>query len=269
MSYPEYDTSVALGAPIECYKFIGELNTYRYTNNNEDVTVDGELYEHLNITRSAIETSSLLDSIQTIDCVVPITCDMAVAYSFLKMPLTLDVEIKAVHRGTNFATDWKLIWQGRSVSFPVADNYSTIRTQSIIQSSLGTQMNQIIFQTSCNHEVGDEHCTVDLDLFTTTTTVTNIKDFVITVADDGNPDGDLAIGKMVNTRTGETRVIVSNVANVITVGYGFIDIILGDTVDLIIGCDGAYTTCLNVFANLDNNGSCMFLPSTNPYVDPV
>lgn len=270
MSYDDFDRSVHAGAPIECYKFIGELNTYRYTNNNEPVTVAGEVYlPQSGIVRGAIETSSLLDSIQTIDVSIPITCDIAVAYSFLKMPLTLDIEIRSVHRGSNFATDSKLIWQGQSVSLPVADNKSTIRTQSIIQSSLSSQLNQIIFQTSCNHDVYDEHCTLDPALFTTTSTVTNIKDHVITVADDGVADGYLEIGKLVNMRTGESRIIVSNVGNIITVGYGFIDILLGDTVDMVKGCDNAYSTCDGDFSNLDNFGGMMFMPNTNPYVDPV
>lgn len=272
MSYENYDNSVHAAAPIECYKFIGELKTYRYTNNNEEVTVNGEVYEPLSgIKRGVIETSSLLDSNQTIDITIPITCEMAVAYNFLKMPLTLDLEIRVVHRGSDFATDWKLIWQGESISFPVGieDNNATVSTQSVIQASLSRQLNQVIFQTPCNHEVYDEICGLDPADFTTTTVVTKIKNNIITVSDDGRTDGELAVGKMVNTRTGESRVIISNVNNLITVGYGFIDIVKGDTVDLILGCDNAYDTCLNVFDNLINNGSFMFLPSTNPYVNPV
>ncbi len=44
---------------------------------------------------------------------------------------------------------------------------------------------------------------------------------------------------------------------------------LGDTVDLILGCDNTYTTCLNKFNNLINFGGFMFLPATNPYINPV
>jgi len=270
MSYATYDNSVKSGAPIECYKFIGELGTYRYTNNNEPVTVNGEAYTPLSgVKRTALETSSLLDSVQTIDITLPITCPLAVIYNFLKMPVTLDVEIRSVHRGSNFATDWRMVWQGESVGFNASGNNAMIATQSVVQAALGSQLNQVTFQTPCNHTVYDDLCTVDPAPFTTTTTVTNIKDTVIQVANDGNVDGALAVGKMINTRTGESRVIVSNVANLITVGYGFLDIVLGDTVDLIIGCDNAYSTCLNVFNNVINFSGFMFLPTTNPYIDEV
>src|SRR6266511_3203132 len=268
--YDDKDRSVHDSAPVECYKFVGELDVYRYTNNNEAVTVNGEVYEPLSsISRSSIETYSLLDSPQTVDINIPITSDLSQAYSFLKMPLTLDLEVRSVHRGTNYATDWKLVWQGQCVAFPVDNNTATVSTQSIIQSSLGQQLNQLTFQTPCNHEVYDVHCGLNPALFTTVTTVTDIKDHVITVANDGNADGALSVGKMVNVRTGEERVIVNNVANVVTVGYPFIDVVLGDTVNLVLGCDNAYSTCQTVFANVLNFGCFMFLPTTNPYVDPV
>lgn len=270
MSYTSVDTSVKDGAPIECYKFIGELGVFRYTSNNEQVTVNSETYIPLSdIKRSAIETSSLLDSAQTIDITIPITCPLAVTYNFLKMPLTLDVEIRVVHRGTNFDTDWKLIWGGESTKFPVSNNTATISTQSVIQSGLGSQLNQVLFQTPCNHNVYDLHCTLDPSLFTTTSTVTNIKNNVITVDDTDVADGVLAVGKLVNTRTGESRVIVSNIGKIVTIGYGFIDLVLGDTVEMVQGCDNAYSTCLTKFNNLINFGGFMFLPTTNPYLNPV
>ena len=269
-AYDDKDTSVDEGAPIECYKLIGELKTYRYTSNNEEVTVAGELYEPLpGLTRTAIETTSLLDALQTVDIIVPINSEIAVTYNFLKMPITLTVEIRSVHRGTNFATDSKLIWQGDSVGFPVQETEARISTQSIIQSALNKQLNQVLFSTACNHEVYDEMCSLDPADFTTTSTVTNIKGNLITVVSTGVSNHELKIGKLVNQRTGENRVIIDNVGPIVTVGYDFIDIKIGDTVDMIIGCDNTYPTCLNTFNNIINNGGYGFLPFTNPYQNPV
>lgn len=268
--FHDKDVSIHDAAPIECYKFIGELKTYRYTSNNEAVTVAGEVYEPLSdISRTSIETSSLLDSVQSIDVKMPITAELAVTYNFLKMPITLDLEIRAVHRGTDFATESKLIWQGQSIGFPVTDNYASVQTQSVIQAALSRQLNQVVFQTSCNHEVYDDMCGLDPAAFTTTTTITKIKDNVITVGATGRATHELRIGKMVNTRTGESRVIIDNVGTIVTVGYPFLDIVLGDTVDLIIGCDNLYSTCLNVFNNVINSIGFMWMPFTNPYVNPV
>ncbi len=270
MSYDTVDVSVRDGAPIECYKFIGELKNYFYTNNNVEVTVAGDEYLPLSgIKRGPIETSSLLDSNQTIDVILPITCELAVTYNFLKMPLTLDLEIRSVHRGTNFATESKLIWQGQSVGFPVAQDDASISTQSVIQAALSRQLNQVVYQTSCNHEVYDELCTLDPADFTTTAIVENIKDSVIRVSATGRSDGTLAIGKMVNTRTGENRVIIGNIGKIVTVGYGFLDIEVGDTVDLILGCNNSYTACTEVFNNIINFLGFKFAPNTNPYVNKV
>jgi uncharacterized phage protein (TIGR02218 family) len=269
-TYDDIDKSVRSGAPIEVYKFEGELGEYLYTDCNEEVTVDGVLYKPLpGLSRTAIEVSSILDSVQTNDISMPITSALAQLYHFLRMPLSLNVEIRSVHRGTDFATDWKLEFQGEITSFPVKDNVATCRVQSIIQGGLNLQLNQITFQTQCNNEFCDEHCTLLEATFTTTSTVTDIKDNVITVVDDHNLDHKLKVGKLRNQRTGETRAIIDNVTNVVTVGYGFIDLVVGDTVDLVRGCDNTYTTCSVEYNNLLNNTSFMFLPSTNPYVDPV
>lgn len=268
MSYISDDISVDKGAPVECYKFIGELKTYYYTSDNQVVTCDGNDYIPLSgISRSALEISSLLDSVSTIDVIVPVTCAMAQAYSFLKMPMTLDVEIREFHRDN--PTDFKVTWRGQSVSFPFQENYSTIRTQSIIQASLSQQLNQIYFQTPCNHLVYDEHCTLDPAAFTTAATVTDIKGSVITVDSTGNADHALIVGKCINTRTSESRLIVENIGDILTLGYAFIDVRDGDTLHLVRGCDNSYTTCRTVFNNLINFSGFKWMPSTNPYTDPV
>lgn len=253
--------------PIECFKIIGELKPYYYTSDSEPITVASILYEPLEgLTRSAIELTAITDSIQTVDIIVPITSDIAVDYAFHDMPVSFDVEIRNVDRDTD---EIELVYQGEYVSIENNDNFVTFKTQSIIQAQLNNQNNQVVLGTGCNHVLYDALCKVDIALHTFTTTIIEIKGSKITVDNDFVGNDALQVGVMVNNRTGETRTITSNIDNVVRVGYPFIDIIVGDEVKLIRGCDHKYNTCKNVFNNVPNYGGFMWLPTTNPYENEI
>ena len=270
MSYKSVDNSVEDSAPIECYKFIGELATYRYTNSYQQETVNSELYLPLSdIKRSAAELSSVLESVQTTDVIVPFNTDVAMAYCFLKLPLTLSIEIRSVHRGTNFATEWKMEYQGDVVNYEVSDNYCTFKLQQLIQSSLNKQLNHVYYQSNCNHVLYDDRCKINKTANTKTSTVTLIKGINITVLDDGFNDNDLVVGELICSRTNERRIITKNASNIVTVGYAFIDLRIGDTVQLIRGCDHSYNTCKDKFNNVANFGGFKWLPTTNPYESKI
>ena len=253
--------------PIECFKIVGELKPYFYTSDGEPITVAGVVYEPLEgLTRTAIELTAITDSLQTVDILVPITSDIAVDYALREMPVSFEVEIRNVDRDTD---EIELVYQGEYVSIEVIDNYVSIKTQSIIQAQLNNQTNQVVLGTSCNHVLYDALCKVDIALHTFTTTVLAIKGTKITVVNDFVGNDALQVGLMVNTRTGETRTITSNIDNIIRVGYDFIDIIVGDEVNLIRGCNHKYNTCKNVFNNVPNYGGFMWLPTTNPYENEI
>ena len=269
MAYSDNDLSISDGAPVEFYKFTGELGEYYYTNDNIPHTYAGNTYLPEPITRTAIEVTSVLDSIVTVDIILPFNNELIMLYNFLKMPVNLDVEIYRWHRGTTIATETKRIWSGVAVGFPVEDNRGKISTQSALHAKLSNSTNQIICQSQCNHILYDSRCKVVEADFTWSATVTRIRGSKITVDNDHNADGNLKLGKLVIDRTGENRIITDNVNNVVTVVYDFIDIVVGDTIKLIAGCDKSYTTCLNNFNNIENFGGFKWLPSDNPFVSGI
>lgn len=71
MTYSVRETSVHDSEPIECFKFIGPLGTYRYTDNPIPIVVDDEEYTPVQITRTAFEVSTNLTSVVTMDFTVP------------------------------------------------------------------------------------------------------------------------------------------------------------------------------------------------------
>lgn len=265
MSFQSSDVSVRNGAPVEFYKFTGELGDYFYTNDNVERVYNGDTYLPENIARTAIELSSVLDSIVTVDINLPIINRLAMLYNFTKLPTFLDCEIFRWHRGTSLATDVKRIWSGKSVGFSAVDNTATISTQSLLQANLSASTNQVICQSQCNHRLYDSRCKVNPDDFKWTATVSLIRGTKIFVDNTHNEAHNLKLGKIVIDRTGENRIIYDNISTTIFVTYEFIDIVPGDTVTIFAGCDKAYSTCLNNFNNIPNFGGFKWLPIDNPY----
>lgn len=266
MSYDSYDFSTQDGAPIECYKFTGPGITRRYTDADELVTVNGEDYEPLaGLSRTTVEIGSVIDSKMTIDINLPVTCDLAEEFALLKNKDSLNVEIRSVHRGTDFATNWKMEWQGYTLFYTTSGRLTTVQTGTAIQAAIQSRANLVYFQTICNHTLYDERCKVLKTDHTTTAIVTVIDGNEVTVDDDGVNNNDLRAGEMVNVRTGERRFVLGNSLNVIDVGFPFDDLVIGDEVQLIKGCIHSFSECNIKFANLDNFGGFVYVPTKNPF----
>lgn len=265
MSYDTADLSVADGSPIEVFKFIGTGVTYRYTNADLAVTVDGEEYLPLNISRSTIEVGSVVDSVQTIDIEVPIDSDLAQLFVLLKTRDQLDVEIRRVHRGTDYSTEFELVWKGYTLFYSASGRTATIQTGTIIQAALSGSLNTIYFQSTCNHVLYDGRCGLDAADFTTTSHVTAIDVDRIYVDNSGVDNNDLRAGEMIVTRTGERRFVMGNALDYVDVGYEFVDLQVGDEVTMIQGCSHSIAECKTKFDNVDQFGGFLYVPTSNPF----
>lgn len=289
MSYKSVDTSVRSGAPVEFYKFgvsygcpgdgepgmpgdvgaaasdVETVSSFFYTNDNVVHEYDGKEYVPANVRRSAIEVTSVIDSLVTVDIDLPITDKLAQLYCLLKMPLSLDVDIFRWHRGTSLSSDVKRIWSGQATGYTVRNNIATINTQSTLQANLRLSTKQVVCQASCNHRLYDARCKVNKADYTYDAIVNLVRGTKIFVDDDHAANHDLRLGKIVNNRTLESRIITDNASNVISVTYDFLDIVAGDSVTISHGCDKAYSTCQAKFNNLENFGGFKWLPIDNPY----
>lgn len=267
MTYLNKEHSAYDSAPIEGYIFSGAFGTLLYNNTAETHTINGMVFEPLQIERSDIEITTSLGSQTTVDIHVPSNSEIAAIYGFEKFPKDLTVQILRVHRGDDFATEWRRIWKGAGLDTSTRGVRTTIKTGNLIQSKLAGYMSLPVYQKQCNHILYDARCKVDKPSNTFTTTVTKIRLNKINVNDDQSVNGGLVGGQMVNQRTGETQTIVGNVDNEIKVYYPFTDIIIGDTVDLIRGCKHNIQDCEFTFNNLSNYGGFIHIPTVNPFED--
>lgn len=270
MSYAQKDNSVQEGQPVEFYKFTSPLGTFRFTSDNEPGICNGELYLVLpgGITRTSIETGSVVDTVMTMDFTFRADTDLARLYCYQTTPELMNVEVRRAHRGDDWNTEWEMEWMGYGLDVSGSGPTITIKTGSVIQAKLNGNIASIYYQRMCNHMLFDERCKVNKDDWTITSTITKVQRQLITVENDQSADGELKAGEIEHVRTGEKRSIYDNSSNIITIGYPFGDAQVGDEVRLVFGCDHKRLGhCKNRFNNVQNFGGFPFIPVENPFTD--
>lgn len=268
MSYSSNETSVAAGTPFECYEFETPVGTFRYTSLPIPVTLGGQAYTpRAGLMRSEAEINSLVDSLQSMDFVIPMDDPLAIAYRKRSLPEYCTTRVYRAHYGDDLSTEFSVEWRGEATGYSYTPGGLVIETQSILQAKVQGSQNTIYTQLSCNHRVYDERCSLVKANFTEARAVTKVDDIKITVASLPFGTADLQLGEIRNQRTGETRTIFSVTGTVITVTYPFVDILVGDTVDLTKGCNNLMSTCIDRFDNVINFLGFRYIPLDNIFAD--
>lgn len=264
-TYTDKEKSSHGGEPIEGYKFTGTFTTYRYTNTELQVTINGEDYTPIAIKRSGIKAGTQEDDNLQVTIEMPYNCQLAADYGYVKSPPDLLLEIYRYHEGTNPVSDWALVWVGPVAGFSVEGRKAQCRIPSIFSFALSREVPSVYYQNPCQHVLYDSRCKVNSASFKQSTTIITVGDQEITVADDGFADSYLKGGEIHNTTTGERRLIADNVSNVLTIAFDFFNASIGDTVDLYAGCDHSFSTCGSKFSNKENYGGQPYTPKDNPF----
>lgn len=261
------NTSISGGAPIECYALETPSEVKRYTSYHSPIFLGGHWYFPEQISRSAIEVTSNTSSQTTVDVKLPSDHEVSLMFAYGVSPKYLYVTIYLTNEGNDYDTEFSVEWSGSYIGSNTSGAITTFKTASIVQADLAKDVAPVEYQNTCNHALYDDMCGIDKAVHSTTSTVTKVIGQEITVASDGFPNSALNIGQIVNTRNNESQIIVTNVDNLITVMTRFIDIKVGDTVEMSRGCDHARLgNCKGVFNNVARYGGFDFIPVNNPFI---
>ena len=265
MTYASNDVSASSGRPVEFFKFEGLLNNYLYVNQATAETLGGEVYQPATLFRSNVEIGSILDSQKSMSISVPANSQLAKDYGGKTTPTQLKFTLFRAYRGDDWATEFKQRFTGRAVSYGYQDRMFQISFNNVIATDLSQDNRQVYFQSICNHRLYDARCKASKAAHTTLSNVVNFSDTAVEVVDDGTGNGVLKAGSLINVRTGEERLIFDNLANVLTIGYPFIDMEIGDQVQIVMGCNRGTSDCITKFNNYLNYGGFLFIPDVNPF----
>lgn len=258
-----YEQSNEGSVPVEGYKFIGSFQTYRYTSAERRQQINGEWYEPISVSRSRVKAGTQEDDSLSLDLTLPFNIDVVMDYAYAQTPPKLTLEVYRQQVGDVDA--WALYWTGVVRGFSVEDRKATIKIPSIFSLALQGEIPNVYYQVPCNHVLYDNNCKVSRALNTVRRNVVDASPTTIQVASPPGADGLYTAGDIINVRTGERRMIIANVGDLISIGYPFVDMQIGDEVDLSKGCDHSLAHCKDRFNNVVNHGGFKYIPADNPF----
>ena len=265
--FTDKEQSKAESAPIECYKFVGSFKTYRYTSAADALLLGGELYLPVPVKRNTAKAGTQDDDNLSLELVFPFDADIVFDYAYALSPPTLLLEAYRTQADLDTNTQFELFWKGKVRGFKVSGRQATIIVPSIFALALQGEVPNFYYQAPCNHVLYDDGCKVIRDNNKFTGEVDSINGREITLLAAPTSTNDLAAGEIVNTRNGERRLILSNVGSIVTVGFPFADLLAGDPVEMVRGCDHSFNGAGGCpkFANQLNFGGFPFIPADNPF----
>jgi len=262
--FDNLEKSRASSAPVEGYKFVGSFKTYRYTSADRSVLINGETYLPIAVTRSRVKAGTQEDDNLSLDLEIPFDIDVIRDYAYAQTPPKLTLQVFRQQQDDP-ELSWSLFWTGIVRGFTVSGRTAKVQVPSVFSLALQGEVPNVYYQTPCNHVLYDSRCAVDRASHRFEGEVKTLGDGAIILQAAPTTTGVLAAGEIVNLRNGERRLILNNSGATITIGYPFVDLIVGDEVELVKGCDHSLATCKAKFDNVINFGGFPYIPSDNPF----
>lgn len=242
--------------------------TLRFTDHDIEIEYDGETFSPAGGFDASARQQNAESAPQNLE-VIGMIASGAITEKDLRDGRYRNAEI------TETVVDWRYPWVGAFV----VNKYWIVETEhngeSWVARLEGMKRWLIpdvgnIFSRNCRHELGDSMCGVALGGFTESRTVTTVNDARLEFLATGmTATADyFAYGKLTWT-SGNNNGLVFDVK---MSGAGPLarlqlptpdDIQVGDTFDIIAGCDKLHDTCKTKFSNLVNYGGFPFIPGTD------
>lgn len=264
MDYNELEESVALSQPVECYRFIGSTREYLYTSANQTISLEGRRYWPIAQTRSNIKSMTQDQGNVTLDLEIPCDVEVVQDYAYAETPPKLELELyRRQMRATS--DSFVLFWKGEVTGFNIRGRMASIKVPSLASLALQSNLPNVFYQAPCNHILYDERCTVSRASNSVSRIVGGASGTNIYLTASAGPDDDFSAGEIVNNRTQERRLVVSNNDTHVVIGFPFVDIRPADNVTLYRGCDHTISHCKDKFSNAINFGGFPYVPVDNPF----
>jgi uncharacterized phage protein (TIGR02218 family) len=272
MTYAQDEASIEDGDPIELYEFAGSglVAAFRYTSAEEDVVFDPgggpETFFAIPIKRSEVSTRSEADAPE-LSVTVPMDIALAQRYVFQIAPRQLSLTIYRVHQTSG---DNSIFWSGKVLGWSVKERLISLRVPNELLGRVNEEIPKFHYQQLCNNVLYDGVCLVARAshqvLATLGPLVGDQKTLTVTPIPPstmgGNPNGWAVGGEIIHDLTGESRMIMTQIGNTLTILWPFsVDVNAGDNMTIQAGCDHTIAACVNKFTNEDNFTGMPFIIS--------
>lgn len=273
-TYIQSEKSQSRGKPRELYRFEGTYGNYYYTSQQDDVEYDNgdgtgpHVYEAFTLKRSNVKIGTHEDDGLDLTVEMPVSLKLVQDYAFQIAPPKLKLTVYRYHT----LAEVKTSWAGPVLGIKVSKGLATIRSPSILSNVLTGSCPSVYYQTPCNRILFDEGCKVSRNDNTVNTRVRAVSTSgtgLSVLSDGGRPDGFFNAGEVL-LPSGERRMIIGHVGNIITINFPFSKIVKNQQCQIVAGCDHAYNgDCKNKFNNQPQFGGFVFIPNVNPFVNGI
>lgn len=262
MTYDAAEKSIAGAQPVELYRFTRGLTIWTYTTADVAIVYNGETYTPQTMRRGELAQNAE-DTNAVLDLFIDRSLDVAAQFISGGTPSPTNVTLIRRHRDDATVGEQAVLFLGQvgSVEFTAVEAHVTCVPFS---RALKRKVPRILYQTTCNHMLYDQFCTVSAAAFTDAGSIGAITGKTLTVAAAAaKPDGWYNGGSVkdgdnyafIQTHVGAALELL-NLPPSFTVS---------DAVSITAGCDRRQETCIAKFNNLPNFMGWPYIPTVNPY----
>jgi hypothetical protein len=258
MSYAVIEASTHDANLVEIYQFTMGASAWYQTSSVDPITYLGQEYTPNPITRAEIALTGEINR-QALDLQISSRNEIAALYIAGSPEQTVSVRILQGHRNDG---EFVLIFSGRVLSCKWGKELKASLNCEPIFTAMRRGALKRNYSEKCPYVVYSASCGVGRTYVAGTITAINALsvsvDTASTITSGRLIGGTITVGTQVKT-------INSHSGDDLTITGPLVGVVVGDTVNLAIGCDKSLTACNTWHANLDNYGGEPYIASNNPF----
>lgn len=264
-TFAQDETSQSDSQPREIYEITHGVTTYRIASGERDVVYNGNVFAAAVSTREALPVAAASDN-ASFQVIVSATHPLVARY--LKMNSPPRQILVTASRLQLTSGQMQQLWVGYITSMSISGHVAKFLVPSRTGQALSRSLPTVVADQICQHVHYDGGCRASRVANTYAAHPTFIDGRVVNVAFDVSyPAGDewAARGELVHIASGERMTISDQVGLQITLQAVLPELRLGDSIQIVAGCQHNIPDCRDRFNNMVNYGGLPAMPTRNPF----
>jgi uncharacterized phage protein (TIGR02218 family) len=268
----QYIADEAVGkTPFECYEFHSEGTFWRYTSSEKQVTVNGDVFDPEPVIRQGVEQGTDFSGEQ-LDVQLGEHTAIVDAYRSAPYGVPFHLRVYREHMGA-LTPGVVAIFEGEVADVKVAEGVATFTVNNAAQ-LVNRTIPRYTHQSLCNHQLYGSLCKAVRATYEVTDTVVDVgvADLMwVEFADVAVKPADYYTGGVMtwvdpNGLTRKRFIMRDDVPNsrVYLLSPFPFAFAIGDSIEVVPGCDRQYATCRDKFANTQNFGGFPWSKTRDP-----
>ena len=267
MTFDAIESSDEGGAPVTLFKFTHGTQSYLYTNHTREITHDSLTYTPVTIKPGKLTSSGDMSKNQ-----LKIDIDWSTELAQLMRGIPPSKEIAVVLMDGHLSdpdNEYIVSWSGLVLGSSRTASKVTLTCDSVTAAIRGLGLSRD-WMLTCPYVLYDEYCAASEVAATTVTAPLSVVGNVLTLPVGWRGATDISkylhgMVRWTGGRGSEVRRIISvDAGEVIKIRGAIVDIAVGQTIDVMLGCNRQIDDCDTLHSDIVNFGGQPNIPTDNP-----